>query len=145
MRAPPLVANLRSAAYEGLILLHFVQHFDLCVKLMTMWMLWTSWCNKVIFIFANISVLRDDDQLCNRRVREFLILACTWFAFGLPSKTGCDTFETFLLSWRYQLRFAPSLLERICEASSHVPSAEGHLCPSIEKHLKHNYLHRNGG
>jgi hypothetical protein len=29
-------------------------------------------------------------HLCNRRVREFLILARTWFAFGLPSKTGCD-------------------------------------------------------
>jgi hypothetical protein len=23
-------------------------------------------------------------------VRELLILARTWFAFGLPSKTGCD-------------------------------------------------------
>jgi hypothetical protein len=32
----------------------------------------------------------DDVQLCNRRVREFLILARTWFAFCLPSKTGCD-------------------------------------------------------
>jgi hypothetical protein len=32
----------------------------------------------------------DDVQLCNRYVREFLILARTWFAFGLPSKTGCD-------------------------------------------------------
>jgi hypothetical protein len=30
-------------------------------------------------------------HLCNRYVREFLILARTWFAFGLPSKTGCDT------------------------------------------------------
>jgi hypothetical protein len=29
-------------------------------------------------------------HLCNRRVREFLILARTWFAFGLPSKSGCD-------------------------------------------------------
>jgi hypothetical protein len=29
-------------------------------------------------------------HLCNRRVREFLNLARTWFAFGLPSKTGCD-------------------------------------------------------
>ena len=28
-------------------------------------------------------------HLCNRRVREFLILARTWFAFS-PSKTGCD-------------------------------------------------------
>jgi hypothetical protein len=27
-------------------------------------------------------------HLCNRCVREFLILACTWFAFGLPSKLG---------------------------------------------------------
>jgi hypothetical protein len=32
----------------------------------------------------------DDVQLCNHCVREFLILARTWFAFGLPSKTGYD-------------------------------------------------------
>jgi hypothetical protein len=32
----------------------------------------------------------DDVQLCNRYVREFLILVRTWFASGLPSKTGCD-------------------------------------------------------
>jgi hypothetical protein len=38
----------------------------------------------------------DDVQLCNRCVREFLILARTWFAFGLPSKTGCDTASTRL-------------------------------------------------
>jgi hypothetical protein len=35
----------------------------------------------------------DDVQLCNRCVREFLILARTWFAFGLPSKTGCNIRE----------------------------------------------------
>jgi hypothetical protein len=29
-------------------------------------------------------------HLCNRCVRELLILARTWFAFCLPSKTGCD-------------------------------------------------------
>jgi hypothetical protein len=29
--------------------------------------------------------------LCNCCVRELLILARTWFAFGLPSKTGCDS------------------------------------------------------
>jgi hypothetical protein len=33
----------------------------------------------------------DDVQLCNHCVREFLILARTWFAFGLPSKTECDS------------------------------------------------------
>jgi hypothetical protein len=36
----------------------------------------------------------DDVQLCNRCVCEFLILARTWFAFGLPSKTGCDNGTT---------------------------------------------------
>jgi hypothetical protein len=29
-------------------------------------------------------------HLYNRCAREFLILTRTWFAFGLPSKTGCD-------------------------------------------------------
>jgi hypothetical protein len=33
----------------------------------------------------------DDVQLCYRCVCEFLILARTWFVFGLPSKTGCDS------------------------------------------------------
>jgi hypothetical protein len=32
-------------------------------------------------------------HLCNRCVREFLILARIWFTFGLPSKTGCDSLE----------------------------------------------------
>jgi hypothetical protein len=30
----------------------------------------------------------DDVQLCNHCVHEFLILARTWFALGLPSKPG---------------------------------------------------------
>jgi hypothetical protein len=47
-------------------------------------------CNKVPFRYL-FWALCDDVQLCNRCVREFLILARTWFAFGLPSKTGCDT------------------------------------------------------
>jgi hypothetical protein len=29
-------------------------------------------------------------MLCNCCVRELPILARTWFAFGLPSKTGCE-------------------------------------------------------
>jgi hypothetical protein len=36
----------------------------------------------------------DDVQLCNRCVCEFLILTRTWFAFGSPSTTGCDTVLT---------------------------------------------------
>jgi hypothetical protein len=31
-----------------------------------------------------------DVQLCNRCVREFLIMTRTWFTLGLPSRTGCD-------------------------------------------------------
>jgi hypothetical protein len=33
-------------------------------------------------------------HLCNRCVREFLILARTWFAFGLPSKPGVTEAKT---------------------------------------------------
>jgi hypothetical protein len=49
----------------------------------------TSLCNKVPFRYL-FRALCDDVQLCNRCVREFLILARTCFTFGLPSKTGCD-------------------------------------------------------
>jgi hypothetical protein len=34
-------------------------------------------------------------MLCNCCIRELLILARTWFAFGLPSKTGCDTYQEY--------------------------------------------------
>jgi hypothetical protein len=40
--------------------------------------------------YVIILALCDDVQLCNCCVRELLVLARTWFAFGLPSKTGCD-------------------------------------------------------
>jgi hypothetical protein len=63
-------------------------HFDLCLRL----------CGclvhhdviKLIPLYVIIWALCDDVQLCNRCVREFLILARTWFTFGLPSKTRCD-------------------------------------------------------
>jgi hypothetical protein len=57
-----------------------------------MWMSRTSWCNRLLYLlYVIIWALCDDVQLCNYCVRELLILARTWFAFGLPSKTGCDT------------------------------------------------------
>jgi hypothetical protein len=59
---------------------------------MTLWMSWTSWCNKVQFPLL-FWAMCDDAQLCNHCVHEFLILAHTWFAFGLPPKTGCDKIE----------------------------------------------------
>jgi hypothetical protein len=39
----------------------------------------------------------DDVQVCNRCVREFLILTRTWFAFGLPFKTGRDNIPLIFL------------------------------------------------
>jgi hypothetical protein len=41
-------------------------------------------------LYVIIRALCDDIQLCNRYVCEFLVLARTWFTFGLPSKTGCN-------------------------------------------------------
>jgi hypothetical protein len=43
-------------------------------------------------------------MLCNCCVRELLILARTWFAFGLPSKTGCDIHGSWYLSAIAQLQ-----------------------------------------
>jgi hypothetical protein len=42
-------------------------------------------------------------MLCNCCVRELLILARTWFAFGLPSKTGCDNKALAIEHKRVQL------------------------------------------
>jgi hypothetical protein len=48
-------------------------------------------CNRLLFPFLILfehCVMMS--MLCNCCVRELLILARTFFAFGLPSKTGCD-------------------------------------------------------
>jgi hypothetical protein len=37
-------------------------------------------------------------HLCNRCVRELLILARTWFAFGLPSKPGVTVAQYLIQS-----------------------------------------------
>jgi hypothetical protein len=64
-------------------------HFDYCKDYVDVS---DIWCNLLSFPFyIVIWALCDDVQLCNCCVRELLILARTWFAFGLPSKTGCDT------------------------------------------------------
>jgi hypothetical protein len=50
------------------------------------------WCNRLLFpfliLFEHYVMM---SMLCNWCVRELMILARTWFAFDLPSKTGCDT------------------------------------------------------
>jgi hypothetical protein len=38
----------------------------------------------------------DDVQLCNCCVRELMILARTWFVFGLSYKTGYDSYKSVL-------------------------------------------------
>jgi hypothetical protein len=77
----------------------------------------TMLCNRLHGCLGHLVVIKvpfcyllwamcDDVQLCNRYVREFLILARTWFAFGLSSKTGCDTTLciTFLPKVSYSIR-----------------------------------------
>jgi hypothetical protein len=84
-----LAANPQSAACVGRVYLRLFSALWLLLK--TMWMSQTSWCNRLLLPFyAIIWALCDDVQLCNYCVRELLILARTWFAFGLPFKTGCD-------------------------------------------------------
>jgi hypothetical protein len=64
-------------------------------------------------------------HLCNRYVREFLILARIWFAFGLPSKPGVTgTFKKFSLC-RDDLNNSCSL-----EVSFHY-----HLHPNSASHV----------
>ena len=47
-------------------------------------------CNIITYPYCNLKHCAMMSHLCNRYVRELLILARTWFTFGLPSKTGCD-------------------------------------------------------
>jgi hypothetical protein len=91
-----LAANPQSAACVGRVYLCFFSALWLLLK--TMWMSWTSWCNRLLLPFyVIIWALCDDVQLCNCCVRELLILARTWFAFDFPSKTRCDTLVTPLV------------------------------------------------
>jgi hypothetical protein len=53
-----------------------------------------TWCNQLLPLYVIIWALCGDVRLCICCVRELLILARTWFAFGLPSKTGCDNCTT---------------------------------------------------
>jgi hypothetical protein len=56
--------------------------------------MWMSQTYDVIDYYFPFLILFEHcvmmSMLCNCCVRELLILARTWFAFGLPSKTGCD-------------------------------------------------------
>jgi hypothetical protein len=63
-------------------------HFDYCKDYVDVS---DIWCNRLLFSFLILfehCVMMS--MLCNCCVRELLILARTWFAFGLTSKTGCD-------------------------------------------------------
>jgi hypothetical protein len=73
------------------------------------------WCNRLLLPFyVIIWALCDDFQLCNCCVRELLILARTWFAFGLPSKTRCDSCTWHVLS-AYMV-----CLRRLCQNRDHI-------------------------
>jgi hypothetical protein len=72
-----------------------ISHFDyvkwLCYRLYG----WLGNLNVIKVPFRYLLwAMCGDVQLRNRCVHEFLILTRTWFAFGLPSKTGCDTLQS---------------------------------------------------
>jgi hypothetical protein len=50
--------------------------------------------NILLILYCNSKL----SHLCNRCVYEFLILTRIWFAFGLPSKTRCDTRSAEMIS-----------------------------------------------
>ena len=72
-------------------------------------------------------------HLCNHYVREFLILARTWFAFGLPSKTGCDSWSPTAPSCLGAIKGTPRRME---QDPKHSPSIL-RLPDSAPTHLIH--------
>jgi hypothetical protein len=75
----------------------------------------------------------DDVQLCNHCVCEFLILARTWFTFGLPTKTGCDIGSLMYLAsaTRPDISFTVSNLGRVVSNSG-----DDHWC-ALERLLRY--------
>jgi hypothetical protein len=65
-------------------------------------------------------------MLCNCCVRELLILARTWFAFGLPSKTECDSCPP-----RTSRRNSPRPRSTLTHPSSRARRARRPGCKSI--------------
>jgi hypothetical protein len=65
-------------------------------------------------------------MLCNCCVRELLILARTWFAFGLPSKTECDTWARQRSAGGTGLSDAPTAMNL---QRSDAPEKEGDRAP----------------
>ena len=70
-------------------------------------------------------------MLCNCCVRELLILARTWFAFGLPSKTGCDIGGIKVVLTVGPLTYSRMVVLRIIDPYSYldfdIPSKVGHI------------------
>jgi hypothetical protein len=91
------------------------------------------------FFYVIIWALCDDVQICNYCVRELLILAHTWFAFGLPSKTGCDTCSLLALEteWEWRMSRLPCQQYSTAHASCLLWPSWGHL------RWRYRFLDRN--
>jgi hypothetical protein len=77
-------------------------------------------CNIITYSLLYSKHCAMMSHLCNNCVHEFLILARTWFAFGLPSKTRCDILAQGLIElieYPYQ-QGASSFLEAYLERTS---------------------------
>jgi hypothetical protein len=82
--------------------------------------------------------LCDDVQLCNHCVREFLILARTWFTFDLPSKTRCDTRTWFAFGLPFKTGCDNN--ERLRDEVKKLKIKKEHLATSAQKFNKGQYL-----
>jgi hypothetical protein len=125
---------------------------------------WTLWlCIRLCGCLRHLDVIKvsfryllralcDDVQLCNRCAREFLILARTWFTFGLPSKTECDTL--ILVAPRYRpFHHVPETVAEVTKPSRAIAPLRammtnlgekferhrGHFCPKFAKQVVDHY------
>jgi hypothetical protein len=76
-------------------------------------------------LWVLVRALCNDVRLCNCCVRKLLILARTWFTFGLSCKNGCDKEGEELLG-RSAIWSSPAAsMERTC---SDMKSADVRAC-----------------
>jgi hypothetical protein len=98
-------------------------HFDYCKDYVDVS---DIWCNRLFFPFyVIIRALCDDVQLCNCCVCELLILARTWFAFGLPSKTGCDRKREKEVGGRREEETLGTVRSRTCDGDERMAMCAG--------------------
>jgi hypothetical protein len=82
----------------------------------------------------------DDVQLCNCCVRELLILACTWFAFGLPSKPGVTPCQSLIRCHLVEC-LGGQAVEDVDRCHHCLSPEDNRHSPLLEESLSHPHNH----